>query len=43
MTMLHQYIERASGAVRNERLFGDRLVELLYNPVREQADWLFRA
>jgi len=39
----HQYIERASGTVRDERLLGDRLVGLLYNPVRERADWLFRA
>lgn len=41
--MTHQYIERDSGRVRNERLFGDGLVRLLYNPVRERADWLFRA
>lgn len=43
MTTPHQYIERVSGAVRDERLFGDRLVELLYNPIRERADWLFRS
>ena len=43
MPMPHQYIERSSGAVRNERLFGDHLVEVLYSPVREQANWLFRS
>jgi phosphatidylserine decarboxylase len=42
MPIPHQYIERASGQVRTERLFGDQLIELLYNPVRERADWLFR-
>jgi phosphatidylserine decarboxylase len=43
LPMPHQYIERNSGAIRNERLFGDRLVSLLYSPVRERADWLFRS
>ena len=42
-TMQHQYIERDSGAVRTERLFGDRLVGLLYHSVRENAPLLFRA
>lgn len=38
----HQYIERDSGAVRTEKLFGDRLIKLLYNEVRENAPLLFR-
>lgn len=41
--MRHQYIERDSGLVRDEQLLGDRLVRLLYDPVRERSDWLFRA
>jgi phosphatidylserine decarboxylase len=41
--MVHQYIERDSGLIRDEQLFGDRLVRFLYDPVRERADWLFRA
>ena len=43
MPIAHQYIERDSGQIRNERLIGDRLVSMLYDPVRERADWLFRA
>lgn len=41
--MRHQYIERDSGRVRDERLLGDRIVRLLYDPVREHAGWLFQA
>ena len=41
--MRHQYIDRLSGAVRDERLFGDRLVNLVYSRVRENAPRLFRA
>ncbi|MCM0083543.1 phosphatidylserine decarboxylase [Geomonas sp. Red32] len=41
-TMQHQYIERDSGAVRTEPLFGDRVVNLLYHRVRESAPSLFR-
>lgn len=41
--MLHQYIDRRSGVVRDERLFGDRLVNLIYSQVRENSPWLFRA
>ncbi|HJV67414.1 MAG TPA: phosphatidylserine decarboxylase [Geomonas sp.] len=40
--MQHQYIERDSGFVRSEPLFGDRLVGLLYHRVREHAPSLFR-
>jgi phosphatidylserine decarboxylase len=38
----HQYIERYSSTVRSERLYGDRLIKLLYNEVRENAPILFR-
>lgn len=41
--MRHQYIDRASGAVRDERLYGDRLVNLIYSGIRENAPRLFRA
>ena len=37
----HQYIERSSGMAVNERLFGDRMVGLLYSRVREQNSYLF--
>ena len=39
----HQYIERASGAVLTESLFGDRIVRFLYSTARERAPRLFRA
>ena len=42
MTFNHQYIERETGAVRTERLFGDRLIKLLYNEARENAPIFFR-
>jgi len=38
----HQYIERDTGAIRSERLFGDRIVRLLYHGARENAPFLFR-
>jgi len=43
MPNIHQYIERDSGLVHTEPLFADRLVRLLYHPVRENAPLLFRA
>ncbi len=43
MSLPHQYIDRRSGAVKDEKLFGDRLVRWLYSPLREQVPWLFRA
>lgn len=43
MPNMHQYIERDSGLVHTEPLFADRLVRLLYHPVRENAPLLFRA
>jgi phosphatidylserine decarboxylase len=39
---LHQYIERNTGRVRTEPLFGDGFVNLLYSPVQELAPGLFR-
>ncbi|MBW2518792.1 MAG: phosphatidylserine decarboxylase, partial [Deltaproteobacteria bacterium] len=38
----HQYIERHSGRIRTEKLFGDHLIQWLYSPIRERADWLFQ-
>jgi phosphatidylserine decarboxylase len=40
--MQHQYIERGSGSVITEQLFGDRMVRLLYHGVRENNSALFR-
>jgi phosphatidylserine decarboxylase len=40
--MQHQYIERDSGRVVTERLFGDRMVRMLYHGVRENNTALFR-
>ena len=40
--MQHQYIERDSGQVVTERLFGDWMVRLLYHGVRENSTILFR-
>lgn len=40
--MRHQYIERDSGRIVTERLFGDRMVRLLYHGVRENNTALFR-
>jgi phosphatidylserine decarboxylase len=39
----HQYVDRASGEVLTERLFGDRIVNLLYSEAREKAPAVFRA
>jgi phosphatidylserine decarboxylase len=38
----HQYIQRGTGRVVTERLFADRVVQLLYGRTREQAPGLFR-
>lgn len=42
LTMQHQYIARDSGAVCDEPLFADRMIQLLYHQVRENAPGLFR-
>lgn len=39
----HQYVDRDTGAVRTEPLYGDPLVRFLYGPVREHMPWMFRA
>ncbi len=41
MSFPHQYIERSSGRICAEPLFGDRIVRWLYHPVREKAPSLF--
>jgi phosphatidylserine decarboxylase len=40
---MHQFVERDSGEVRTERLFGDRWIRLLYGRAREDPHWLLRA
>ena len=42
MAVRHQYIERDSGAIRTEQLYGDRFIKFIYNGVRENAPLLFR-
>lgn len=37
----HQYVDRSSGRVCDETLFGDRVVRALYDPVREKVPALF--
>lgn len=39
---MHQYIDRRSGTVLDEKLFGDRVVRFLYSRARERAPFLFR-
>ena len=39
----HQYVERVSRAVRDERLYWDSAIRFLYSPVRERAPRLFAA
>ncbi len=39
----HQYVDRATGGIVDERLFGDRLVRFLYSRARERAPWLLAA
>ena len=39
----HQYVERHSGRICEEKLFGDRAVRVLYSVAREYASPLFRA
>jgi phosphatidylserine decarboxylase len=42
MYPLHQYIERHTGRIVTEHPVADRLVRLIYAPVREHAPMLFR-
>lgn len=39
----HQFIERETGIIRDERLLGDKAVNMLYSVAREKAPVLFRA
>jgi len=39
----HQYIDRASGSIRDERLYWDSVINFIYSDVREVAPSLFRA
>lgn len=41
--MKHQYVERRTGRIVTERLFGDRIVNLLYSKAREDSNGLYRA
>ena len=41
--MIHQYIERESGRIVTEKLYGDRLINFLYNHAREKSGTLFNA
>jgi len=43
MVIQHQFIERSTGRVVTERLFGDRVVRMIYSDAREKAPLLFRA
>lgn len=41
LTLQHQFVERHTGAVRDEQLFSDSSVRWLYHEVRERAPQLF--
>ncbi|HZS44826.1 MAG TPA: phosphatidylserine decarboxylase [Blastocatellia bacterium] len=41
--MQHQYVDRRTGQVVTERLFGDAVVNAIYSEVREKAPILYRA
>jgi phosphatidylserine decarboxylase len=41
--LVHQYVERLTGRVQDERLFGDPIVRWLYSSARENSTLLFRA
>lgn len=43
VSMLHQYVDRATGNVCTETLFADRWVNFLYSAARENVPALFRA
>ncbi len=40
---IHQYIERESGAVRTETLYGDRIINAIWSQARETPSGLFKA
>lgn len=39
----HQYIERGTGRVKNEKLFHDRLINAVYSSLREERSLLYKA
>src|SRR5213078_40952 len=41
--MLHQYVDRQTGEVMTEQLFGDPIVQSLYSDLRESMPLLYRA
>lgn len=41
--MLHQYIERETGRIITEKLYGDKIVKLLYSPKNENKNIIFKA
>ena len=43
MAEVHQYVQRNSSQVLDEKLFGDRIVRFLYSRTREQAPALIQA
>jgi phosphatidylserine decarboxylase len=43
MMIAHQYIDRLTGKVLTEKLFGDRFVNVLYGNIREKMPAVFRA
>ncbi len=43
VSMVHQYVERDGQSVKTEKLFGDRLVNMIYCDAREKAPALFKA
>lgn len=42
-TSRHQYVDRATGVVVEERLLADRWIQALYSPLLEDASWLSKA
>ena len=41
--MLHQYIDRKTGDIKTERLFGDPIVQAVYSDLRETTPLLYQA
>ena len=41
--LAHQYIERKTGEIKNEKLFYDRLINAVYSTKREERSFLYRA
>jgi phosphatidylserine decarboxylase len=41
--MIHQYIHRKTGAVKTEKLFADKIINLIYSTAREKVPVLYKA